>query len=423
MAGMQVDPADKDPRELYRLMISVIVPRPIAWVSTVSPDGVPNAAPFSYFQALGSKPPTVMIAVGNRRTGDPKDTRRNIEATGEFVVNVVDEAAGGAMVRSSIDHPYGVSEFEEAGLEALPSERVAPPRIGGCAVSLECRLDRVLEIAGSGICIGAIVLFHVDDRVVGEDGLVDPVRLNPLGRMGGQGYATLRETVAIDQTGSVRTTHSAKLDLWRELRDRSIAMAGKLSTEQLAKGSGRILRHLAACTAYRVLEWEDRTDEEQPLAWDASWTPERIAAELAADRDALPGGVRHRSARRTLEGRSHDPTRGLAPGPGRVPPSRRVPRVRPLAGVAGRRYPAPMPIDPELLEILVCPETHQPVKMADDDLIASINGRIKAGGVKNHQGDVVSAPVAEGLVREDGKCLYVIDDGIPNMLIDERIDL
>jgi uncharacterized protein YbaR (Trm112 family) len=82
-----------------------------------------------------------------------------------------------------------------------------------------------------------------------------------------------------------------------------------------------------------------------------------------------------------------------------------------------------MPIDQELLDILVCPETHQKVAMADGDLIAGLNGRIKAGGVKNHQGNAVTEPVAEGLVREDGKCLYVIDDGIPNMLIDERIDL
>ena len=82
-----------------------------------------------------------------------------------------------------------------------------------------------------------------------------------------------------------------------------------------------------------------------------------------------------------------------------------------------------MPIDQELLDILVCPESHQPVKMADADLIATVNGRIKAGGQKNHQGTVLSDAIAEGLVREDGKCLYIIDDGIPNMLIDERIDL
>lgn len=82
-----------------------------------------------------------------------------------------------------------------------------------------------------------------------------------------------------------------------------------------------------------------------------------------------------------------------------------------------------MPIDPELLDILVCPESHQPVKPANPELLAALNVRIKSGGVKNHQGDAVGKPVEEGLVREDGKCLYLIEDGIPNMLIDERIDL
>jgi uncharacterized protein YbaR (Trm112 family) len=82
-----------------------------------------------------------------------------------------------------------------------------------------------------------------------------------------------------------------------------------------------------------------------------------------------------------------------------------------------------MPIDPELLEILVCPESHQPVKPANPELLAALNLRIKAGGIKNHQGDAVGKPVEEGLVREDGKCLYLIEDGFPNMLIDERIDL
>ena len=82
-----------------------------------------------------------------------------------------------------------------------------------------------------------------------------------------------------------------------------------------------------------------------------------------------------------------------------------------------------MPIDPELLEILVCPETHQPVKPAGDELLGALNERIKAGGVKNHQGEPVASSVDEGLVREDGQCLYLIEDGIPNMLIDERIDL
>jgi flavin reductase (DIM6/NTAB) family NADH-FMN oxidoreductase RutF len=284
MAAMQIDPTNLEPRDIYRLMISVIVPRPIAWVSTQSPDGVLNAAPFSYFQALGGNPPMVMIAVGNRRTGEPKDTRRNIEATGEFVVNLVGEQNGPAMVRSSVDHPYGVSEFEQAGLTAVASEMVAPPRIGESRVAMECKLDRVLELAGSGVILGRIVLFHLDDELLDANGHVDPLKLRPLGRLGGQNYASIGELLQIDAEGKTETSWSAKLDLWTELRDRSIAMVRQLDLSHLARVGG-IFRHLAACTHFRALEWEGRTDEEEPRPWDSSWDGERIAAELAADRD------------------------------------------------------------------------------------------------------------------------------------------
>ncbi|MEM8883041.1 MAG: flavin reductase family protein [Planctomycetota bacterium] len=233
---MIVDPTNLDPRDIYRLMISVIVPRPIAWVSTQSPDGVTNAAPFSYFQALGSKPPMVMIAVGDRRTGEAKDTRRNIEATGQFVVNVVDEANGPAMVRCAIDHPYGVSEFEDAGLDAVASERVAPPRIGQSRVAFECELDRVLELAGSGVCIGRIVLFHLDDAVVDGDGHVDPVRLRPLGRLGGKGYATMGALREIDPHGHDAIAWSVR----DEMRARVAALRGERSDEEILRDLGLI---------------------------------------------------------------------------------------------------------------------------------------------------------------------------------------
>ncbi len=197
MSAMLIDPTKLDPADAYRLMISVIVPRPIAWVSTQSADGVLNAAPFSYFQALGSNPPMLMVAIGNRRSGEPKDTRLNIEATGEFVVNIVGGENGQAMVDTSIGHPYGVSEFEEVGLTPVPSEIVKPPRIGESRVAMECKLDRVLEIAGSGVCIGKIVMFHIADDVVDADGLVDPEKLKPLGRIGGKQYVPFLGTTTL----------------------------------------------------------------------------------------------------------------------------------------------------------------------------------------------------------------------------------
>lgn len=295
--SMKVDPASLSSADVYRLMISVIVPRPIAWVSTRSKDGALNAAPFSYFQALGGKPPMVMVAVGRRRSGEPKDTWRNIEETGEFVVNIVEEKSGPKMVRTSVDHPYGTSEFEEVGLTPVASEMVAPPRIGQCGVAFECRLERVLDLAGSGVLVGRILLFHLDDALLDGDGRVDPVKLRPLGRLGGQNYATIGEVLQIDAEGRTRTAWSAKLDLWRELRDRSIAMARSLDVERLGRSAGgmtvgRMFRHLAACTNYRVLEWEGRTDEDTMREWDPGWTGERLAVELEQDRASFLAACR-----------------------------------------------------------------------------------------------------------------------------------
>ncbi|MEE8104481.1 MAG: flavin reductase family protein [Planctomycetota bacterium] len=201
---MRIDPAGLEARDLYRLMISVVVPRPIAWVSTKSAAGVLNAAPFSYFQALSSQPPMVMIAVGRKRGGEAKDTRTNIEETGEFVINIVNEASGPAMVRTSVAYESGISEFDEVGLTPVPSEIVAPPRIGESPVALECRLDRVIEIGTSGVCIGEVVLFHLADEIVDpETGVADPSRLAPLGRLGGSLYAPLRDVVSIDTDGNI----------------------------------------------------------------------------------------------------------------------------------------------------------------------------------------------------------------------------
>src|SRR5262249_40067422 len=139
---LEIDPAQLDRRAAYKLMISLIVPRPIAWVSTVSPEGAHNLAPFSYFNGISSHPPIVMIAVGARH-GERKDTWRNIQQTGEFVVNVVVPELVDAMVLSSGEFPPEVDEFKEAGVSPLPSKRIKPPRIAESPVSLECALERI----------------------------------------------------------------------------------------------------------------------------------------------------------------------------------------------------------------------------------------------------------------------------------------
>jgi len=286
---MQIDPAGLEGRDLYRLMISVVVPRPIAWVSSLSAGGVLNAAPFSYFQALSSSPPTVMISVGRRRGGAAKDTRANIEATKEFVVNVVGEPSAARMVESSVDHPPEVSEFDAVGLEPAPSVKVKPPRIAESAVSLECRLDRVIEIGASGICIGEVVLFHVRDDVLADDRTVDPWKLRPVGRLGGSSYAPLREVLSITREGDTEIVDAELLELWRDLRGKTIAMARALSPKHLERRLGggdtvgRVLRHVAACTAYYRLKLAGRGDEDEHHPWDPSFTPERLAGELADD--------------------------------------------------------------------------------------------------------------------------------------------
>ncbi|HLE96757.1 MAG TPA: flavin reductase family protein, partial [Candidatus Thermoplasmatota archaeon] len=252
---MLVEPDGLDAKALYRLMISIVVPRPIAWTSTISADGVLNAAPFSYFQALSSKPPTVMISVGRRRGGAAKDTRSNIEATREFVVNLVSEGSGVRMVRTSVDYPPEVSEFAEAGLTPVPSTKVRPPRIGESAVSLECRLDRVLDVGTSGVCIGEVLAIHIRDDVLAADGTVDPWKLRPLARLGGTSYAPLREIVEITADGAARTAESEMLALWRDLRRATISIARRLSPDHLARRAGDgppagwLLLHLAQATA------------------------------------------------------------------------------------------------------------------------------------------------------------------------------
>lgn len=192
---MILDPSTVRPGDFYRFMISVVVPRPIAFVSTVSPDGQLNVAPFSYFNAITNQPPLLGISI-NRRKGLPKDTLRNIEQTGEFVVNTVDEPLAARMVRASGDWPGDVDEFELTGLTPVPSDMVKPPRVGESPVSMECRLHRLIELGSTFFVVGEIVRAHVKDEVL-TDGRVDIGKLRPLGRLGGDGYSVVRDVIHI----------------------------------------------------------------------------------------------------------------------------------------------------------------------------------------------------------------------------------
>jgi flavin reductase (DIM6/NTAB) family NADH-FMN oxidoreductase RutF len=191
---MRIDPVELSPREAYSLLISAIVPRPIAWVSTLSPSGQPNLAPFSFFTGLTSNPPTLAVAIGRRR-GQPKDTASNIEARGEFVVNLVTADLARSMVLTSGDFPPEVNEFEEASLTPLESERVAPPRVKESPVQMECRLEQILSVgrAETSLVIGEVLLFHIDDAFwSGTD--VEIADLKPVGRLGQNLYAAISET-------------------------------------------------------------------------------------------------------------------------------------------------------------------------------------------------------------------------------------
>jgi len=189
---MDYDPAQLSTSSAYALMIRAITPRPIAWVSTLSPNGVPNLAPFSYFAGVGSNPPTLMVSIANRPSGEKKDTLRNIEATGEFVVNIVPLKLAQPMVRSADELPYEQNEFQHAGLATSPSQMVRPPRVAAAPIHLECRSLDIVRIGRGGSAanavFGQIVWFHVVDEVLNADRKIDPASVDSIGRLGGLSY-------------------------------------------------------------------------------------------------------------------------------------------------------------------------------------------------------------------------------------------
>jgi len=200
---MVLDFSSLKPRDAYAWMISTILPRPIAWVSTISPDGKTNLAPFSFFQGVTANPPTLMFVPVNTRDGTKKDTVRNIEAVPEFVVNLVPFALGEQMNASSATLPYGESEFETFGIASTPSERVRPPRVAAAPVAFECTLDRFVHIGegplAANVVFGRIHVAHVNDAVLGADGRPDSARLDLIGRLGGEGFTRTRERFELER--------------------------------------------------------------------------------------------------------------------------------------------------------------------------------------------------------------------------------
>jgi flavin reductase (DIM6/NTAB) family NADH-FMN oxidoreductase RutF len=198
---MRLDFTTLPPRDTYGWMISTILPRPIAWVSTMSADGKTNLAPFSFFQGVCANPPTLMFVPVNTRDGAKKDTVRNIEQVSEFVVNLVPFALAKEMNATAALLPYGESEFEKFGIAPAPSERVRPPRVAAAPVAFECTLDRIVHIGegplAANVVFGRILVAHVSEAVLGADGRPDPAKLDLIGRMGGELYARTTERFAL----------------------------------------------------------------------------------------------------------------------------------------------------------------------------------------------------------------------------------
>jgi flavin reductase (DIM6/NTAB) family NADH-FMN oxidoreductase RutF len=188
--------ADLEPRQAYRLMTSVVAPRPIGWISSISAAGEANLAPFSFFNAVGGPPPVVMVSVSRRSGGaGPKDTVRNVEETREFVAHVVDRRLAEQMNATSGEWPHGVDEFERAGLARVASTDVRPFRLVEAVVAMECRLTQVVPVEGTGytMLLGQVARFHVREDLLRPNGLADPSRLDPIARLGGDEYAALGE--------------------------------------------------------------------------------------------------------------------------------------------------------------------------------------------------------------------------------------
>ncbi len=204
---MIVDPGQQEPGVIYRLMTDVIVPRPIAFVSTVDEHGSRNLAPFSFFTAISANPPVVCFAPMRRgRDGGIKDTLRNIESTGEFVVNIVSEDIAERMNACSADVPPEVDEFVESGLGALPSDLIRPPRVMEAPVSMECSVLQVVHVSsrplGGSLVIGEVLRFHLRDGLA--EGLrIDPEKLRAFGRLGGSTYARTSDRFTMERPRAV----------------------------------------------------------------------------------------------------------------------------------------------------------------------------------------------------------------------------
>lgn len=200
---MELDLAALPAREAYTWMTDLITPRPIAWVSTVDAAGRTNLAPFSFFNGVTSAPPTLLFVPVNLRDGAKKDTVLNLEVVPECVVHIVPRGLAEKMNACAARLPHGESEFAAFGIEAVPSVKVRPPRVAAAPAAFECRVRQIVGV-GEGamaahVVICDIVHLHVSDEVLGAKGAVDAAKLDAVGRLGGEDYATTRDRFQLER--------------------------------------------------------------------------------------------------------------------------------------------------------------------------------------------------------------------------------
>lgn len=189
---LSLTPSEMLPAAAYRLFQSLVAPRPIAWVSSIDSRGKVNLAPFSFFNAVATNPLIVMLAIGRKGSG-PKDTLRNLQETGEFVINIVSEELAEAMNITSGDWPPETNEFEVLQLTSLPSVDVKPPRVADAPAAMEAKVRQIVPVEGtsSTLVLGEIIRFHVREGMLRPNGLVDPLLSKPVARLGDTEYATI----------------------------------------------------------------------------------------------------------------------------------------------------------------------------------------------------------------------------------------
>ena len=180
---VSLDPAQASRDQLFRLLSGIVVPRPIAWTSTISPEGVLNLAPFSYYMVVSTVPPMLSLTIEATSTGRSKDTLSNIEATGEYVINSVSSRLAEKMYNTSLEHAPEIDEFAHCAVTPAPSIHVSPPRVAESKVSMECVLQSLVRPGSDMLVIGEVKAIHVSNDVLSPDESIDIERLKPLGRV------------------------------------------------------------------------------------------------------------------------------------------------------------------------------------------------------------------------------------------------